>query len=181
MANAATAVARISVRAMHTENGWPDLPQPTPAPKGYLSGIPLRKIDKEGYDFLITIPADAVVGTGLTFRLFLTDDGDAAALPVTNFAAIVVGLTAKKLVGGTDTTDVATAGGAEQTSTITLSTTSGVVTVADFAVANANLDAAGAGDNLLVRLRRIGSNAADTFQGRAILLDPILVFNTVTP
>lgn len=179
MANAATPIAQFTPYSFIGANSWPDLPQLIPLPGGYGRGLSLRNIDTDAYDFFLTIPTDATVGTGLTFRLFLCDDGDTLTPPVASFATIQIGLTVKKIVSGTDTSDMTTAAGTEQTSDIALSTTSKVMTVSDFAVANANLDSAGAGDNVMIRLRRIGSAATDTFRGRAVLAH-LTVFNTAT-
>lgn len=179
MANAATPIAQFTPYSFIGANSWPDLPQLIPLPGGYGRGLSLRDIDTDAYDFFLTIPTDATVGTGLTFRLFLCDDGDALTPPVASFATIQIGLTVKKIVSGTDTSDMSTAAGAEKTSDIALSTTAKVMTVSDFAVANADLDSAGAGDNVMIRLRRIGSAATDTFRGRAVLAH-LTVFNTAT-
>jgi len=53
---------------------------------------------------------------------------------------------------------------------ITMPSTAGVVILTDTAIANAALPASlAAGDRILVTIRRIGSNAADTHSGRVIL------------
>lgn len=143
---------------------------------GKMIGLPMRKLATEFYTALVKIPADWTVGTGLTFTTYLTDDGHTAS----DLGLVVrIGIAVKKIVSGTDTTDSSAGLDTEATSDVTLAATTTVITVTDKAIANAALDAAGAGDTILVRVRRVGTATQDTAQGNVALL-ALNVANTVT-
>src|SRR5262245_44670312 len=145
-------------------NGIPSFPRLIASNSG--PAVPLRKGDTNGYSFLLTIPANLTIATGLTFKLDTVDDGkDAGDLG----KVIVRGVTWRKVASGTDNLDIATGAGTEQTSNVTMNATSGVVVTTSIAVANANLGSAGAGDRVEVRVRRIGTSASDTCNGQALL------------
>lgn len=138
-----------------------------PTPGGDLFGLPLRNLDSEYYHAVVILPGSLTVGTGLTFTLLITDDGvDAADLG----AVVRLGVTVKRLVSGTDNTDLDSGAATEATVDITLDATSGEVKSGTVAIANAALDSIAAGDHFALRVRRIGSHANDTANGRAILL-----------
>ena len=174
MANAATPIMQVTPFQLARENGppwWRDF-----TPVGKMGGLPMRKLATEFYDVLVTIPADATVGTGISVHLFVTDDGaDAADLG----KVVKFGIAAKKIASDTDTLDLTSAGGAEQTTTVTLNAAAGVVEIGTVTIANAALDSAGAGDLVALRVRRIGTDATDTCQGRVVLCGAY-VWNTAT-
>ncbi len=148
-------------------NGQNSIVDLVPTPGGDLQGVPLRKLDNEYYQFITQIPGSLTVGTGLTFTAMITDDGvDADDLG----KVVRLGVTVKRLVSGTDNTDLDSGASAEATVDITLDATSGEVKSGTAAIANAALDSIAAGDVFAVRVRRIGSHANDTCKGRAILL-----------
>lgn len=120
-----------------------------------------------GYTTMFRIPANLTLSTGLTFRVYLTDDGNNAA---DLGKVVVLGLTVKRLAANaTDDVDVSAA--TEVTANATLSSTSSGVSITSIAIANASLPASTAvGDLLLMRIRRIATNASDTCPGRPILL-----------
>lgn len=131
------------------------------------------KSDLNGWSALVKLPANLTYTTGLTFQFSVTDDGDAANLG----KVVVMGVTTKKVTSGTDNYDIAANAGTEQTVSLTLNSTAGVAVLGSLAITNANLDSAGAGDVVLIRIRRIGTNASDTAPGN-VLIGPIFVTNT---
>lgn len=143
------------------------------APTGDLVGLRLNKLDTDGYNTVFQVPASLTVGTGVTFTLLVTDGG---GTPDDLGKVVHLGITVKKLASG-ETTDLDTGAGTEQTVDVTLQSTTQEVTLATKAIANANLDSVGAGDIAAVRIRRIGSNAADTANGSVILVG-VFVKNT---
>ena len=145
----------------------------TNVPSGDIRGLSLPRyltatnVAHYGYVALFRIPASLTMGTGLTFKVYLTDDGrNAADLGL----VVAVGIGLKRLAANaTDDEDV---GGATEVITpCTLSTTSSGVSITSIAIATAALPASAAvGDLLLLRIRRVGTNSGDTCGGRAILL-----------
>ena len=140
---------------------------------GNVLGVPLEKLDGKGFTFVVRVPTNGTpLSTGLTFQLALVDD--------TNNSdpgkVVRIGISVKLLASTTD--DLTTTGaGTEQFFTATMNATTGIITLLSAAIANANLDSAAAGSLLLVRVRRNGSNAADTHNGR-VLLTNITVSDT---
>lgn len=136
-----------------------------------IRALPLPKYQRGnlvsyGYTTAFRIPANLTMGTGLTFKFYLSDDGQNSA----DLGKVVkVGLTLKRMAA--DATWTLESGAAtEVTATITLSSTASGVAIGSVAIANASLPASAAvGDLLLMRVRRIGSDPADTCQGRALL------------
>jgi hypothetical protein len=142
---------------------------------GKMVGISFNKfsntlVNYEYYQGIFTIPANLTVGTGLTFLAQIVDDGKNA-----NDLGLVAmfGATIFNLDAATFKTDlsVGATAGAEQTATVTLSSTSRIPVALSIAIANAQLASAGAGNRVLLRLRRIGSNASDTCNGRVVCID----------
>ena len=140
---------------------------------GNLLGVPLEKLDSKGFSFHVRVPTNGTpLSTGLTFQLALVDDPNNSDPG----KVVRIGIAVKVLASGTD--DLTTTGaGTEQFFTGTMNATTGVITLVSAAIANANLDSAAAGSLLLVRIRRNGSNAADTHNGR-VLLTNITVSDT---
>jgi hypothetical protein len=129
-------------------------------PKYVLSGR-----GSYGYTATFRIPANLTLATGLTFKVYLTDDG-ANARDLGSI--VVIGLTIKRLAANANL-DV-DSGAAEVTANATLSSTPGGVSIPSIAIANAALPASTAvGDLLLMRIRRVGSSVSDTAPGRAVL------------
>lgn len=165
---------RIDIVAPHrfvTENGTPQLfPLRT---VGAVVGFPLVKQDNSGFWFTTRVPTNGTpLSTGLTFQLLLVDD------PSNSDPGKVVrlGVTVKKLASTTD--DLTSTGvGTETVGTATMNATSGVVTALSLAVTTANADAPSAGDLLLVRIRRTGTNASDTHKG-VVLVAQVTVSDT---
>jgi len=122
-------------------------------------------------DFLLSevvkISNAATLTTGVKIDLCLVDDG---ADPSDLGKAVVFGATVKLLASGTDSLDMTAGAGAEQTATITLAATAGLVTIGSILIPTANLDSAAVGNHIAIQLRRIGTNAADTCRGRVIVL-----------
>jgi len=145
----------------------------TATPAGDVRGLGLNgyktatNLVAYGYTALFRIPANLTLATGLTFKVYLTDDG---ANAVDLGKVVKIGLTIKRLAAdATDDVDVSAA--TEVTASATLSSTSAGVSITSVAIANAALPASTAvGDLLLLRLRRIATNASDTCPGRPILL-----------
>ena len=147
-------------------NGEPSQNPYSLTPGGDMGGLRLLKSDSKGFTAVCVINAEHTVGTGITLKIGVTDDGaDSDDLG----KVIRLGITVKKLASGTDDFDIDSAAGTEQTVDITLDATSGQVVEGAKAIANANLDSAGAGDTFLMRVRRIGDASQDTCQGTAVL------------
>jgi hypothetical protein len=146
---------------------------------GTMRGVSLQKVNPgsasgtpavawEYYNFTFFIPTNLTITTGLTFYFQITDDGSD---PADLGKVVKLGVTAKKISTGTATPDLSTGAGAEQTQTVTLSSTTQQIVQWSLAVANANLNSAGAGDAVAIRIRRMGADAADTCNGRVVLLN----------
>jgi hypothetical protein len=137
-------------------------------------GLTLPKLDDQGYTAVLNIPGSLTVGTGVTIKVLLTDDGTSAA----DLGKVVrLGITPKRLVSGADTLDLDTAAATETAANVTLDATTGEVVVATVTIANAALDSTVVDNMFGLRVRRIGGNAADTCNGRVVLLS-VVVSNT---
>ena len=133
---------------------------------GGVAGFAMAKQDNSGFQFTTRVPTNGTpLSTGLTFQVLLVDDpNNSDPGKVARF-----GVTVKKLASGTDDL-TQTGAGTETAGNATMNATSGVVTALSLAVTTANADSPSAGDLLLVRIRRIGSNAADTHRGVPLVL-----------
>jgi hypothetical protein len=140
---------------------------------GASRGLSLQKFIsaqlKEYYNGQWFVPAAVALVTGLTFKFMLVDDGTNAAdlgsviqLEVTPFNLS----TALSVVDWS----LAASKGTPTTVNVTLGATTGLPILASVAIADAGLAGLAAGGIFGMRLRRIGDAAADTCQGRAILL-----------
>jgi len=122
-----------------------------------------------GYVATFRIPDTATFAltVGLTFRIYLSDDGSNAADLGTKVA---IGLAIKR-VPANATLSVDTGAATEVVTACTLSSTSGGVSITSIAIGNAALPASTAvGDLIVMRLRRKGTDTTnDTCGGRAIL------------
>lgn len=137
-------------------------------PNGTARGLAFPKVttgNNTAYGFLATfvIPPGLTLTTGLEVYLNTTDDG-AFAGDLGN--TTVFGVSVKKITAAN--TDMSAAG-AEVTSTITMAAASGKLVQTIIAVPNANLNGAGAGDTIALRIRRVGSNAGDLVNGRVLM------------
>jgi hypothetical protein len=144
---------------------------------GQMRGVSFQKINygsatgtpavpNEYYNVFSTIPANITMGTGLTFFLTVTDDGaDSADLS----KVLVFGIAVKKITSGA-TADLSASAGTEQSTSVTLNATTGNTAQFSLAIANANLNSAAVGDQIGVRIRRIGSSTVDTCNGRVVVL-----------
>lgn len=137
-----------------------------------IRGVPLPKYKTAaalayGYTGAFRIPANLTMGTGLTFKIYLTDDGASA----TDLGKkVYVGITPKRIIND-ETVDIDTGGAAEALVSITLSTTTLGVAIGSLAIANAALDSLAVGELALIRVRRKGTDTTnDTCPGRAVLL-----------
>lgn len=137
-----------------------------PGTSNDVYGLSLPKLATQGYTALVPISHANTFTTGLTLTFYLVDDGtDSADLG----KVIRLGVTFKRLIDG-ESADIDTAAATEQTSDITLQSTSGLIKVSTLAVANANLDSLATGEACLLRVRRISTATQDTCQGRVLLL-----------
>jgi hypothetical protein len=131
-----------------------------------------------GYTTTFRIPANLTLGTGLTFKVYLSDDGQNA---IDLGKVVKVGITLLDITQGPSNFDLDTAEtelATEVTASATLASTTGVASVTSVAIANAALPASIAvGDVVAMRIRRVGTNAADTCTGR-VLLYCVAVQNT---
>jgi hypothetical protein len=129
---------------------------------------------QEYFNTVFTIPANLTVTTGITVQFRFTDDGTNSADPGT---AAVIGVMAYNVDGSSFNVNLGVDGGTEQTGTVTLASTAGQIASLNIAIANAQLASAGAGNSVLLRLRRVGTNASDTC-GNSIVLVGTHVKNT---
>jgi hypothetical protein len=127
----------------------------------------------EYYNGMWYVPAAVAIGTGLTFKLIVTDDGTNSAdlglvarFEITPFNLSTASAPVDWSLSGSKGT--ATAGN------VTLSSTTGVIAVLSIAIVAANLASLAATNILGIRIRRVGDNAADTVPGRVILLGGII-------
>lgn len=157
-------VAQLSPATAYRETPVGYSPWSDSALTGDLRGLRLHKMDGDFYNWVFQIPANLTMATGLTFTVVLVDDG---ALP-SDLGKVVRLAVSVKLLASAESTDLDAAGSAETAANITLQATTGQVTVATIAVTA--LDSAAVGNVVALRLRRVGSNAADTCQGSVILL-----------
>jgi hypothetical protein len=154
------------------------LPSST-TPGADIRGLSLPKYQRGnltsyGYTFTFRVPLNLTMGTGLTFVLYMTDDGNNA---IDLGTVVVVGLTLKRLAANA-TVDVDASGATEVTANATLSSTSAGISKTSIAIANASLPSSLAvGDLVMGRLRRVGTSASDTCQNR-VLLYAMAVNNT---
>lgn len=139
---------------------------------GVFLGFPMADADG-GFCFVSRVPNNGTpLSTGLTFQLLLVDDpNNSDPGRVARF-----GVTVKKITGGTDDL-TATGAGTETAGNATMNATAGVTTALSLAVTTANADSLAAGDLILVRIRRIASNAADTHRG-VVLVTQVTVSDT---
>src|SRR5574343_402640 len=129
---------------------------------GDLYGLVLPKLATQGYTALVPLSHANTYGTGLTFTVYLVDDGmDSADLG----KVVRLGLTVKTIVDG-QTTDLDADAATEATVDVTLKSTAGQIAVAPLAIANAGLDSLATGQAFALRVRRVSTHANDTSQGR---------------
>ena len=81
----------------------------------------------------------------------------------------VFGITAKKVTSGASA-DMDASAATEVTGNVTLDSTSGNIKVLSIAVANASLNSARQGDQLMYRIRRVGTSTSDTVNGSILML-----------
>jgi hypothetical protein len=130
--------------------------------------IPGQQLN-EYYNGMWILPTLVALGTGLTFKLILTDDGtDPADLG----KVVQVEVTPFNLSVALAKVDwsLPASKGTATTQNVTLGATTGLPVIGTVAIVAANLAGLAAGGILGVRIRRVGDNAADTCNGRVILL-----------
>jgi hypothetical protein len=142
---------------------------------GAYRGVSLQKLIQsqlmEYYSFCCVVPAAAALATGITVVLNIVDDTTSILDPGT---VLDIGVTAQNLSASGALASFTTGVGAEQTGTVTLSSTSRNPVQISIAIANAQLSSLAVGNILGLRIRRVGDNVADTCQGRAILLSGMI-------
>jgi hypothetical protein len=142
------------------------------APTGVSAGLRLLKSDVTGYTAIFRLTSTAV-GTGLTVKILVVDDGkDSADLG----KVVRMGAAVKLIASGTDDL-TATGIGTEVEGSATLDATTGQAVELSIALTQAEADGIAALGWGLLRIRRIGTAATDTCQGTAILL-AVEVINT---
>lgn len=141
------------------------------SPGGSIRGVGFNKftnasVNQEYYQVMFEIPANLTIATGITVKLRIADDGkDANDLG----KVVKLGITAFNMDSASFKADLSAASGAEQTGTATLSSTSLIPVTLSIAIANAQLSSAGAGNAVLLRIRRLGADASDTCNGRVVV------------
>ena len=120
--------------------------------------------------------AATALATGITLRLTLVDD----PLNPCPGLAVRLGVSVKLIQTGATAANVdftTSSYGTEVLSTVTLNSTSGLATVTTIAIANANLQSLAKDSNFLVRVRRLGADAADTATGN-VMLTHCVIYDT---
>jgi len=142
------------------------------APSGASAGLRLLKSDVTGYTAIFRATS-TVIGTGLTVKLLVVDDGKDS----NDLGKVVrLGAAVKLIASGTD--DLTTTGiGTEVEGSLTLDATTGQAVELSIALTAAEADSIAALGWGMLRVRRIGTAATDTCQGTAILL-AVEVINT---
>lgn len=155
---------------------------PLPPQTGTLStsttawGIGFPKIvtgNMTGYGYIgfFEIPTGSTMTTGITVYITTTDSGEFASdLGLATSFGIQVRLVSAATCVNTY--------GTATTHTITMAATTGTTVKTAFAITNANMNSAGAGDIVMMRIYRAGSVAADTAQGRVLMLPSVTVEDT---
>lgn len=142
------------------------------SPGGNMRALTANKfsvsgVNAEYYNTIFEIPTSLTIATGITVKLRVVDDGKNSA----DLGLVVkFGITAFNVDSASFKDDFSAAGGTEQTGTVTLSSTSGIPATLSIAIANAQLASAGAGNAVALRLRRLGTDAADTCPNRVCVL-----------
>jgi hypothetical protein len=127
-----------------------------------------------GYTGMFRVPLNLTMGTGLTFKIYTTDDGTNAG----DLGLVVVfGLILKRLTTAS-TLSLESGAATEVTGNVTLQATTNEITIGSVVIANANLPASLAvGDLVGWRLRRVGTSASDTVLGK-VLVPRVEINNT---
>lgn len=139
-----------------------------PAPDvtvGFAKGLAFNSLTDSGAVWIGRLPVTAALATGFTFQVMIAEDANNIGVA----KAVRMAITVKKLAGGTDVISAAGAG-TETGGTLTLPSTAGVVLTGTITIVIANADGVAAGDWVMIRVRRLGTNAADTHRGRVVLL-----------
>jgi hypothetical protein len=144
---------------------------------GASRGVSLQKLIqsqlKEYYNAMFILPTLVALGTGLTHRLILTDDGQNSA----DLGTVVrIGITPFNLSTALTVVDwsLAASQGTETFANVTLGATTGIPVIASIPIVVANLASLAAGSIYGMRIRRVGDNAADTCANRVILLGGVI-------
>jgi hypothetical protein len=140
---------------------------------GASRGLPFPKFIStqltEYYNGMWFTPALIALGTGLTHKLILCDDGTDA----NDLGKVVrIGITPFNLSTALSVIDwsLAASKGTETFVNVTLASTTGLPVLGTVAIVTANLASLAAGSIYGMRIRRVGDNAADTCNGRILLL-----------
>jgi hypothetical protein len=140
---------------------------------GASRGLSLPKLIQaqliEYYNGMWILPTLVAVGTGLTHKLVITDDGTDA----NDLGKVVrIGITPFNLSTALTVVDwsLAASQGTETFANLTLGSTTGLPKILSIAIVAANLASLASGNLYGIRIRRVGDNAADTCNGRVILL-----------
>jgi hypothetical protein len=127
-----------------------------------------------GYTGMFRIPLNLTMGTGLTIKVYCTDDGSNAG----DLGLVwVVGLTLKRLTTAS-TLSLEAGAATEVTASLTLQAATNEITIGSVAIASANLPTSLAvGDLVGWRIRRVGTSASDTVLGK-VLVPRVEINNT---
>lgn len=140
---------------------------------GSSRGLALPKLTTnqliEYYNGIWVVPDLVDLATGLTHTLILTDDrsssldlGKTVRIGITPFNLSVVPASVDW--------SLAASRGTETFASVTLGATTGLPILATFVIAAANLAGLITGGIYGIRIRRVGDNAADTCNGRVLIL-----------
>ncbi len=127
----------------------------------------------EYYNAIYVLPTLVALGTGLTFRFIITDDGQNAADLGTVVRLEVTPYNLSTALSVADFSLAASKGTATQAS-VTLGATTGLPVIGSIAIVAANLASLAAGSILGVRLRRAGEASTDTCANRVLCLGGII-------
>lgn len=131
--------------------------------------VELPDTGSNGAWYYVKIPAH-YTGGGLTVEV------EYVAVPTAN--EVVLEVACNKLAPGGDDIDSAPSFGTGTTATSTVPGTSGVVKRESFAISHANAESPAIGDQIMLRVQRLGSDSGDDASGVARLIDQIHVKET---
>jgi hypothetical protein len=165
-------ITQVGAKDLTPTNGiFNEVPLVMPTATGVgIAGAPCNKLSNQAYQFQARVPLNGTpLSTGLTCVITVVDD------PRNPGAGLVgkFGITIKRLNGGADYTQ--TNASTEVTGNVTMSSTTGNESTLSLAVTKAAISASlAAGDSVLVQIRRLGTDAADTHPGVILLTGAVL-------
>lgn len=135
-------------------------------PAGLGKGVAFNAGVNAGVVIARRLPANAGLVTGATFKLLVSDDPNKPSTGLVAKFGVNCGLLGDTVTGKPfDTTNL----GTEATATVTLPATAGQTKEVSVPIVVANTGGAAANKWVILRVRRLGADPADTAKGRVLL------------